>query len=36
MLKSAGYKTLGSCGLSEYKEKGKKLVYPKEGQTPKQ
>jgi hypothetical protein len=30
MLTKAGYKTLGSCGLAEYKEKGKKLVYGKE------
>jgi hypothetical protein len=29
-LKTAGYKTLGSCGLADYKEKGKKLIYPRE------
>jgi hypothetical protein len=29
-LSKNGYKVLGSCGLNEYKEKGKKLVYPKE------
>ena len=30
ILAKAGYKTIGSCGLTEYKEKGKKLVYGKE------
>ena len=30
MLKKAGYKVAGSCGLADYKAKGKKLVYPKE------
>jgi rhodanese-related sulfurtransferase len=29
LLEKNGYKTLGSCGLADYKEKGKKLVYPK-------
>jgi hypothetical protein len=31
-LSKAGYKTLGSCGLADYREKGKKLVYPKEAE----
>jgi hypothetical protein len=26
---------LGSCGLADYKQKGKKLVYPKEDKTEK-
>jgi hypothetical protein len=30
MLSKAGYKTLGSCGLEEYKKQGKKLVYGKD------
>lgn len=30
ILTKAGYKVAGACGLSDYKEKGKKLVYPKE------
>lgn len=30
MLTKAGYKTVGSCGLEEYKSKGKKMVYGKE------
>ncbi|HYP13089.1 MAG TPA: rhodanese-like domain-containing protein [Bryobacteraceae bacterium] len=28
MLRKAGYTVAGSCGLQEYREKGKKLVYP--------
>ena len=28
ILAKSGHKTIGSCGLNEYKEKGKKLVYP--------
>jgi rhodanese-related sulfurtransferase len=30
LLAKNGYKTVGACGLSEYKQKGKKLVYPKD------
>ena len=30
LLAKAGYKIAGSCGLMEYKEKGKKLVYPED------
>ena len=29
LLAKNGYKTLGSCGLADYKQKGKELVYPK-------
>jgi len=30
LLAKNGFKTLGSCGLNDYKQKGKKLVYPKD------
>ncbi len=29
MLEKAGYKTIGYCGMLEWKEKGYDLVYPK-------
>jgi rhodanese-related sulfurtransferase len=29
ILQKNGYKVVGSCGLTDYKQKGKKLVYPK-------
>ena len=29
ILKQNGFKTLGSCGLNDWKAKGKPLVYPK-------
>jgi hypothetical protein len=28
LLEKHGFKTLGSCGLEEWKEKGKKVIYP--------
>jgi hypothetical protein len=29
-LSKHGFKVIGSCGLAEYKQKGKPLVYPKD------
>ncbi|MEZ5402498.1 MAG: hypothetical protein R2729_22675 [Bryobacteraceae bacterium] len=36
MLEKAGYKTLGSCGLAEWKEKGYDLIFPDAGEEPKE
>jgi len=36
ILQSKGYKVVGSCGLAEWKQTGKPLVYPrpKAGKSP--
>ncbi|MEZ5351947.1 MAG: hypothetical protein R2762_04870 [Bryobacteraceae bacterium] len=36
MLDKAGYKTVGSCGLAEWKEKGYELIYPEAGEKEKE